>query len=99
MSDISSPLNNTRKLYTLRVEISDGSQTVHSKQVNIGFRTIELVQEPLPGNALSFYFKVNGYPLFVKGSNWIPSNILPEQMTNDTIRHLLTSAAAANMNM
>lgn len=29
-------------------------------------------------NGLTFYFTVNGYSIFMKGSNWIPSNILPE---------------------
>ena len=29
---------------------------------------------------LSFYFKINGQPIFVKGSNWIPAHVLPEQV-------------------
>jgi beta-mannosidase len=29
-------------------------------------------------NGLSFYFKINGIPMFMKGSNWIPAHILPE---------------------
>lgn len=33
----------------------------------------------IAGEGLTFYFKVNGYPIFMKGSNWIPSNILPEK--------------------
>lgn len=37
------------------------------------------------GKGLTFYFKVNGYPLFMKGSNWIPSNILPELSANISI--------------
>lgn len=88
-----------RKLYNFRVEVTDASHVVHSKEVKIGFRTIELVQDPLPGDSLSFYFKVNGHPMFAKGSNWIPSNVLPERMSNETIERLLTSAANANMNM
>lgn len=34
------------------------------------------------GNGLTFYFKVNGRPIFMKGSNWIPANILPELGSN-----------------
>ena len=29
---------------------------------------------------LSFYFKINGQPIFMKGSNWIPAHVLPEQV-------------------
>ena len=29
---------------------------------------------------LSFYFKINGEPIFMKGSNWIPAHVLPEQV-------------------
>ena len=72
------------------------------KTIKIGFRTIELIQEEItPGmKGLSFYFKINGIPIFAKGSNWIPGHILPELSYNETmIRQMLTSAKQANMNM
>lgn len=48
----------------------------------------------------SFYFIVNGVPIFAKGSNFIPSNVLPEKSSNkDVIRELLLSAKITNMNM
>ena len=31
---------------------------------------------------LSFYFKINGQAIFMKGSNWIPAHVLPEQVKN-----------------
>jgi hypothetical protein len=37
--------------------------------VRVGFRTVELVQDPLPGGK-SYYFKVTGVPVPVMGSNW-----------------------------
>ncbi|CAG9811752.1 unnamed protein product [Chironomus riparius] len=72
---------------------------VTEKEINVGFRTIELVQD-LMENGLSFYFKVNGIPIFMKGSNWIPSHILPEKSANeDKIKELLQAARDAHMNM
>jgi len=65
----------------------------------VGFRTVELVEEPLE-KGLSFYFRVNGVPIFAKGSNFIPASIFPElSAEEDTIRHLLLSAKEAHMNM
>jgi len=49
------------------------------------FRTVELVQEPIPGSpGLSFYFKINGQPIFMKGSNWIPADSFQDRVTYDT---------------
>lgn len=46
----------------------------------------------------TYYFRVNGEPVYLKGSNWIPSAALPEWITGDYLRELLTSASAAHMN-
>lgn len=50
--------------------------------VQIGFRTIELIQD-VDGEGYTFYFRVNGVNIFMKGSNWIPSDILPEKSTDE----------------
>ncbi|XP_071598687.1 beta-mannosidase isoform X1 [Heliangelus exortis] len=63
------------------------------------FRTVELVQEPIPGSpGLSFYFRINGRPIFLKGSNWIPADSFQDRVTPDILWLLLKSAADANMN-
>lgn len=65
----------------------------------IGFRTIELIQDPLD-EGLTFYFRVNQLPIFAKGSNYIPGSIFPELSTKqETVLPLLTSVKEANMNM
>lgn len=46
----------------------------------------------------NYYFRVNGEPVFLKGSNWIPSAVLPELITEDYLRQLLMSAKKAHMN-
>ena len=46
---------------------------------------MELVERPLQAGSsiggLSFYFQINGRPVFMKGSNWIPAHALPEQVS------------------
>jgi beta-galactosidase/beta-glucuronidase len=52
------------------------------------------------GTGLSFYFKVNGMPIFAKGANEIPLDVLPERGQNpETVSRILESAHATNMNM
>lgn len=71
----------------------------------IGFRTVELVQEEIKGSKQekwgnTFYFKVNGIPIFAKGSNYIPSSILPEKgQDKKLIDSILQTARDSNMNM
>ncbi|CAK9808196.1 MANBA [Anthophora plagiata] len=85
-------------LYSLTI-IANTSTTIKQKMVRIGFRTVELVQKPLK-KGLSFYFRINGIPIFAKGSNFIPASIFPElSAKTETIKHLLTSVKEANMNM
>ncbi|CAG9764678.1 unnamed protein product [Ceutorhynchus assimilis] len=88
-------------LYKLEVIFASGenNEDIISDNKLIGFRTVELVQEPLATGA-TFYFKVNGQVIFAKGSNEIPINILPELgQDRDTIDYLLQSAKDVNMNM
>jgi hypothetical protein len=47
----------------------------------------------------SFYFKVNGKPLFAKGANLIPLHVLSTAVSAGGVRALLQSAVDANMNM
>lgn len=72
---------------------------ITNKAIQIGFRTIELVQDQMD-NGLSFYFRVNKIPIFMKGSNWIPAHILPEKSVNQAkVTELLEAARDAKMNM
>lgn len=50
--------------------------------LQVYFRTVELLQEPIVGSpGLSFYFRINGKPVFLKGSNWIPAHAFQDQVS------------------
>ncbi|KAM4834229.1 beta-mannosidase [Thomomys bottae] len=69
------------------------------KSAKVYFRTVELIEEPIAGSpGLSFYFKINGLPIFLKGSNWIPADSFQDRVTSDLLRLLLQSVVDANMN-
>lgn len=48
---------------------------------------------------LSFYFEINGKPIFMKGSNWIPADSFQSRVTKERLQDLLGSAQQANMVM
>ncbi|XP_004431061.1 PREDICTED: beta-mannosidase [Ceratotherium simum simum] len=76
----------------------DGGLSIE-KSAKVYFRTVELIEEPIKGSpGLSFYFKINGFPIFLKGSNWIPADSFQDRVTSDLLRLLLQSAVDANMN-
>ncbi|XP_066254950.1 beta-mannosidase-like [Euwallacea similis] len=89
-----------QSLYEIVVAFTSSlDNSISSKKIKTGFRFVELVEKPLDTGA-TFYLKVNGEPIFAKGSNEIPINILPEYGQNrQKIRNLLQSAKDVNMNM
>jgi beta-mannosidase len=84
-------------IYKLSV-LNDGN-AVDSRL--IGFRTVELVQRGYGAgiNGTSFYFAINSKPIFIKGSNWIPSDAFQERVSDEKLERLLRSAKLAHMNM
>ncbi|XP_061103135.1 beta-mannosidase isoform X2 [Conger conger] len=89
----------SQRQYNMSVQVElDGGFAIDTKTL-VSFRTAELVQEPVaesPG--LSLYFRINGIPIFLKGSNWIPAHAFQDQVTPSVLRNLLQSAVDANMN-
>lgn len=51
-----------------------------------------------PSQGRTFYITINDEPIFLKGSNWIPADVLPERVTVDDTRALLIACRDANMN-
>lgn len=87
-------------LMDLLVNITMESGETFNTEKLIAFRTVELVQEPIPDSpGLSFYFRINGQPIFLKGSNWIPAHSFQDQVTTVRLTQLLVSAQMANMNV
>ena len=59
---------------------------------------VELVQKPDDKGA-SFYFSINGKPVYMKGANYIPSDAFVTRVTKNEYRKMLMMAKDANMNM
>ena len=87
-----------QELYQVAVTLLSGTDALDKRQYKIGFRTIELVQEPDEWGE-SFTFVVNGVPIFAKGADWIPADSFPTRISDEYIEGLIRSAVVANMNM
>ncbi len=88
----------SQPLYRVEVELVAGGRSLDTRMLQIGLRTLELRREP-DGWGESFTFVVNGVPMFVKGSNWIPADSFPARVTPSHLEALLGAAAQTNHNM
>lgn len=87
-----------QSLYHITAEITAGGNLIDSKSVTIGLRNIKLIRKA-DNEGESFYFEVNGKPVFAKGANYIPNDVFLPRVTPDKYEHIVSSAAKANMNM
>ncbi|MGG5210379.1 beta-mannosidase [Chryseobacterium sp. MIQD13] len=85
-------------LHDFKIELFKDNTSLDRKNLKIGLRTVELVQEK-DEKGKSFYFEVNGKPLYVKGTNWIPGDSFSPRMTKEKYQKLIKDAKDANMNM
>ncbi|MBB4805050.1 beta-mannosidase [Chryseobacterium defluvii] len=85
-------------MYDIKISLQKDSKILYDKNLRIGLRTVELVQEK-DSKGKSFYFKVNGYPLYIKGTNWIPADSFSPRMTGEKYQYLIKQAKEAHMNM
>jgi len=87
----------TPELYSLRCSVDDGLRE-DFRDDRIGLRTAELVTEK-DESGESFYFRINGLPVFIKGANYIPMDHFTTRVTEDDYRDLILDAHACHMNM
>ncbi|MEI6594389.1 MAG: glycoside hydrolase family 2 protein [Bacteroidota bacterium] len=87
-----------QNLYHFSTTLLENNLILDQKILDIGIRKIELIREK-DKTGESFYFKLNGFPVFMKGSNYVPQDILPSRVTKSDYLNIVKSAADANMNM
>lgn len=89
-------------LYSLEIAIVSRGEPIDVRTLRIGLRRLRLVEDPLPGDlggGTSFYFEVNGRPIFCGGANWIPADLITTRPTPARLAALVDEAAAAHMTM
>lgn len=85
-------------LYKFTASVSVDGVEVASQERQVGLRSIRVVMED-DEHGKSFYFEVNGYPMFAKGANFIPDDALLPNVTPERYKRIFEDVKAANMNM
>ena len=89
----------SQALYDVTVTAFDAQgNAIDEQHRRIGLRTLELIREP-DEYGESFRFRCNGLDFFAKGGNWIPCDVFPSRITDDTYHGLVKAMADAHMNM
>ncbi|MHA1895144.1 MAG: beta-mannosidase [Candidatus Helarchaeota archaeon] len=89
----------TPNLYELRIIAKKNEEIIEQVESKIGIREIRLVRKPDKWGE-TFYFTLNGIPIFAKGANWIPiDSFIPRGKRLGLYSAILNDAREANMNM
>jgi beta-mannosidase len=86
-------------LYEFKIQIKDlQNNLIEEKTIKKGLRTIELITQKDEFGE-SFYFNLNGKPVFMKGANYIPQNSFQNWVKKENYEKLLNDVQDSNMNM
>ncbi|MBB3700893.1 hypothetical protein KMW28_13425 [Flammeovirga yaeyamensis] len=87
-----------QKRYNITTQVLIDGKLVDQQLNKVGLRTVELINEP-DSLGESFYLKVNGQPVFMKGVNYIPQDSFLPSVTQDRYDWMIKSMLDAHMNM
>lgn len=88
----------TPYLYTFSYEVRFAGRMIEEGKKRFGIRNISLVQQP-DSAGRSFYFKVNGQDVFIKGANYIPQDNFLTRVSDSSYRKIIRDAKSAHINM
>ena len=86
-------------LYRVACEVAVGGKVVDQAYRRTGIRSIRINQDPHPVEGRYFILEVNGVPIFAKGGNWVPPDMLYADIDAVRYRRLIDLALGANFNM
>jgi len=83
--------------YTVEVTLETGGET-QAVTRKTGIRRVEMDQSPHPVEGRYCFLRINNRPIFCKGGNWVPADLLYSTVDAARYRELVQIAVAANFN-
>jgi beta-mannosidase len=84
--------------YTVEVSLTAGGET-QAVTRRLGIRHVALDQAPHPDGGRFFRLVVNGAPIFCRGANWVPPDLLYSEVTAARTRRLVRDALDAGFTL
>ncbi len=88
-----------QNLYDLEIKVDKGDETIDNHSLRFGIREIALIQEPQGDGKTSFNFAVNGKRFFVRGTNWVPTDLIFSRTDRAKYKEIIELAVEQNLNM
>ena len=85
-------------LYTVDITLACAGETQHATR-RTGVRRVTMEQGPHPQEGRYCILTINNRPIFCKGGNWVPADMLYGSVTPARTRELVDLAVAANFNL
>ena len=94
------PVNHgAQPLYTVQAALEVGGQVIGGDVRRVGFRHVRVNQDPHPQGGSYFVIEINGKPIFVKGANFVPADMIPARLDRARYATLVDRALEANFNL
>jgi len=85
--------------YAVSVQLTVNGQLSAERRAQVGFRTVRINQDPHPDGGRYFVIEVNGRPIFIKGGNWVPADMILADVDRARLDKLTDLALEANFNL
>ena len=85
-------------LYRVSCELNVNGQTTDRAERRTGIRSVRINQDAHPAGGRYFILEVNGKPIFARGGNWVPPDMVYGRIKSETYRRLVEIAVEANFN-
>lgn len=87
-------------LYDYTIKLFSDGELQDQRNGKIGFRTVKFEQVPTPSkDGFTCQLYVNDVPVFLKGANWVPLDVMTGCLTKDRYKKAIQLAYDANFTM